>query len=519
MNEKKRKKILIIFAIAFILIISWVIYIVISEINKYEFVSVYDLTNLDSVLEYYEINLISKQDDTSNDKNKEYDIYLYVNYPYNTYTDNKTNEAFFMESSEQIARVCDYKNILVVDEGKALKVGIKSTDGKFNKIIVNEDENYFSNLKTKLELESMNISDGKEYSVNSKELNDAINSNFDANVNFGTKESTFDNYDIYFDEGIEVKNVSSGIFNIVFTSKYNGNIIEDLNVNSSFDEIKSKLGEPIYKDNGETVIGYKAKNYYIYFSDGQVSIYPIKSYDTTEFARYVTEFQNNKSAQTLVNNISEIWPDYDYFNNGSKYTELRYTLKGIKITFNMGENNGITLYNNFNGKVTNEINYSQILNGSVTIPQYIYIKNTNLTFENEKERISGLHNTEKSLKEFNYREANRNTYGKDNNDLNTASNEFRRKSTKYFIISNDNIKYILSINGENPNSQIEDANTIIWLDDDNLAYSISKEGIYIYNATSRTTKELIKGTDEFVIKNYENNTLKYDNKSIECNIK
>ena len=50
MNEKKRKKILIIFAVAFILIISWVIYIVISEINKYEFVSVYDLTDLDSVL-------------------------------------------------------------------------------------------------------------------------------------------------------------------------------------------------------------------------------------------------------------------------------------------------------------------------------------------------------------------------------------------------------------------------------------------------------------------------------------
>lgn len=518
MNEKKRKKILIIFAIAFILIISWVIYIVISEINKYEFVSVYDLTDLDSVLEYYEINLISRQDDTSNDKNKEYEIYLYVNYPYNTYTDNKINEAFFMESSEQIARVCRYKNILVVDESKALKVGIKSINGAFNKIIVNEDENYFSNLKTRLELENMNISDGKEYNVNSKELNAAINSNFGTNVNFGTKESIFDDYDIYFDEGIEVKNISNGIFNIVFTSKYKGNIIEDLNTSSSFDEIKAKLGEPVYSDTAGTVIGYKAKNYYIYFSKGQASIYPIKSYDTAEFAKYITEFQSNKSAQTLVNNISEIWPDYDYFNNGSKYIDLRYTLKGVKITFNMGENNGITLYNNFNGKVTNEINYSQILDGSVTTPQYIYIKNSNLTLENEIDRVSGVHNTEKSLNDFNYRKANRNEYGVNHNDQEQISDEFKRTSSKYFIISESSKKYIISLNNENPNSQIDNADSLIWLDDDNLAYSISGEGIYIYNATSRTTRELVKGNDKFIIKNYENNTLSYDDKSIECNI-
>ena len=518
MNEKKRKKILIIFAVAFILIISWVIYIVISEINKYEFVSVYDLTDLDSVLEYYEINLISRQDDTSNDKNKEYEIYLYVNYPYNTYTDSKTNEAFFMESSEQIARVCGYKNILVVDESKALKVGIKSVNGAFNKIIVNEDENYFSNLKTKLELENINISDGKEYNVNSKELSDAINSNFGTNVNFGTKESIFDNYDIYFDEGIEVKNISNGIFNIVFTSKYKGNIIEDLNTSSSFDEIKAKLGEPVYSDTAGTVIGYKAKNYYIYFSKGQASIYPIKSYDTAEFAKYITEFQNNKSAQTLVNNISEIWPDYDYFNNGSKYIDLRYTLKGVKITFNMGENNGITLYNNFNGQVTNEINYSQILDGSVTTPQYIYIKNSNLTLDNEVGRINGIHNTEKSLNDFNYRNINRNAYGNNDDDPNKASNEFRRKSSKYFIISENYTRYILSFNNENPNSQIEEADTLIWLDDDNLAYSKENQGIYIYNATTRQTRELITGNDNFVIKSYENNTLKYDDKSIECNI-
>lgn len=518
MSKEKKKKILIIFIIALILIISWIVYIVISESNKFNFVSVYDLTDLDSVLEYYDIKKISQQEDTSKDNVKEYDIYLYVNYPYNTYTDKKTNEPFFMESSEQIARVCKYKNVLVIDEQRALKVGIKSTNGAFYKIIINEDENYFSNLKAKLELDGMNETEGKSYNIESKELNDAVASNFKNDVNFGTKESTFDDYDIYFDEGIEVKNISDGIFNLVFTSKYSSNIIEGLSTKSTFDDIKAKLGDPEYISPDSTIIGYKANKYYIYFFNGQVSIYPIKDYDTAEFANFVTEFQNNKSAQVLVNNVSELWDDYDYFNNGSKYIELTYTLKGIKIAFNIGENNGITLYNNFNGKVTNEIDYSQILDGSVTIPQYIYVKNSNLTLENEIKRTNGVHNTEKSLNEFNYRDINRNQYGKVDDDLNTASNEFRRKSSKYFIISDSTIKYIISVDGSNPNSQIENVNSLIWLNDDNLAYSVSGEGIYIYNATTRTTKELIKGNDSFIIKNYENNTLNYDNKSIECSI-
>ena len=119
------------------------------------------------------------------------------------------------------------------------------------------------------------------------------------------------------------------------------------------------------------------------------------------------------------------------------------------------------------------------MDGSVTTPQYIYIKNSNLTLENEIDRISGVHNTEKSLNDFNYRKANRNEYGVNHNDQEQISDEFKRTSSKYFIISESSKKYIISVNNENPNSQIDNADSLIWLDDDNLAYSISGEGIYI----------------------------------------
>ncbi|MDD3303666.1 MAG: hypothetical protein PHP54_01975 [Clostridia bacterium] len=517
MKKVNKKTIFIIISILVVLLISWIVYIIISESNKFKFDSVYDITDLESVLQYYNIEKISEQVDTSSNTNKVYAIYLYAKYPYNTYTDNKTNEAFFMESSEQIARVCGYKNVLVVDEEKALKVGIKSVASKFYKVIINDDENYFSTLKTNLELNGMSEISGKKYTINSNQLNSVIKAGFKSNVNFGTKESTFDYYDIYFEEGIEVKNVAGEIFNLVFTSKYNDDIIEGLGTKATIEEIKAKLGEPLYTNNTNTILGYKADSYYIYFVNGQVSIYPIKKFDTTEFAKYITEFQTNKSAQVLVNNVSELWKDYDYFNNGSKYIELTYTLKGVKIAFNSGESDGITLYNNYNGKVTNEVEYAQIINGSASKPQYIYIKNSNLTLENEIKRSEGIHNTEKSLKEFNYRDANRKAYGQ-KEDLNKPSNEFRRKSSKYFVVSDQTTKHIISLNNTNPNSQLMNVGTLIWIDNDNLAYSVPNNGIYLYNATNRTTKELIKGNDEFIIKNYENNTLVYDDKSIECNI-
>mgnify|MGYP003298492579 CR=1 FL=1 len=49
-----------------------------------------------------------------------------------------------------------------------------------------------------------------------KELNKCIQSNWSYNSEFGTRESIFQNYYIFFDEGIEVRYIGKEIYNIIF---------------------------------------------------------------------------------------------------------------------------------------------------------------------------------------------------------------------------------------------------------------------------------------------------------------
>lgn len=56
--------------------------------------------------------------------------------------------------------------------------------------------------------------------------------------------------------------------------------------------------------------------------------------------------------------------------------------------------------------------------------------------------------------------------------------------------------------------------SIIWLDNENLAYSIRNVGIYRYNINTKETNTIIEGTEEFNLIKYENGRIYYDNTNI-----
>lgn len=74
-----------------------------------------------------------------------------------------------------------------------------------------------------------------------------------------------------------------------------------------------------------------------------------------------------------------------------------------------------------------------------------------------------------------------------------------------------------SKNGQYPKNELDSSIKIykyIWADDIHLIYSIYRKGVYMYNAETRQTEELLTGEEEFEITNYNRNTkiLEYDNK-------
>ena len=87
--------------------------------------------------------------------------------------------------------------------------------------------------------------------VSSTELNGLINNDWNpSNVNLGSKESTFKKYDIYFEEGIEIRNISKKVFNIVFNEKYKKDVISGIKVGTDLEAIKDRFGDAHYEKTG-----------------------------------------------------------------------------------------------------------------------------------------------------------------------------------------------------------------------------------------------------------------------------
>ena len=344
--------------------------------------------------------------------------------------------------------------------------------------------------------------------IQAKEIQELINQKWvTRNFKIGTKESTFDGYDIYFDEGYEIKTIIGKTFNIVFTQNYSGNILKGIKVNTSFEDIIKNLGNPTFGEVTGNIIGYKGEDIYIFFSDKEVSVYRIDKEDSkNEFILLLNKFEKDGDVWELGNSLTDFWPDYDSYNYDTNYVELTYTLKGIKLQYNYTVQNGITIFNNYIGNIKEDMTIEQLIEDENKIPKYIYIEpRKDLVYEYEINRVN--------KNKFRY-------------DLTLAEGEdegIEGNTTKNFIISSDfeNGNYvdikIVSYTKEYPNSELAQdilIKSYLWYGDNILIYSISNKGIYAYNCVTRTTTTILRGQETFELKEIKENILKYDKKEI-----
>ena len=196
-----------------------------------------------------------------------------------------------------------------------------------------------------------------------------------------------------------------------------------------------------------------------------------------------------------MNNLTSLWSDYSLYRYDTSYCEIWYPLRGIKIYNSRTSMEGIQIYQEYNGSFKDDHkDYYQLY----------YKTNESLIIEQEKNRI--LLETDRA-------------------DVTDGS----YKSTKYVMkadFNEENKAYniaFFSIDKSNADSELSKniyASKTYWYDDENLIYSIAYQGIYMYNATTRETKTIITGTDEFDITNfdYANKTLTYDGKDVKIEI-
>lgn len=390
----------------------------------------------------------------------------------------------------------------MIDNEHKITIKIICSKGKISKIIINDIEDYFIYMDSQLSAKKYKELPITNLSVASNVLQECIDNNWDSDTYLGEKDSFFNNYNIYQDEGVEAKIINKKIFNIIFTKKYAGNVIENIAPGAEFKYVEASLGEPTFKDEELNIIGYKGKDFYIFLTEDQISIYRNSSTKSDEFFDLTDKYINEElDLLEFMNQLTYMWPDYNeyYYTENSFF--ISYPLKGIEISVNNGDRNGFLVYNN------NKSSLSKISR---------YLENTNFigklqndsVFEAEKRRLEEKTELINSAKEY-------------KNELSDDEKKIIGESLYYNIkpILDSNgyiyqIKFISLYDGR-PNREINDTiNSFLWVTNDYFLFSKSGKGIYFYNLSTGRVQLVYEGNDEFDFVSYDNNILKYDDKEI-----
>ena len=471
-----------------------------SKVKNREYEGIDDFKTVREVVVYMGCNYISEK----NSKDKDYIENIYLEFNKNLYEEEESNQQFFENISIYIAKVLNYSNFVMIDQSKNITIEVicDRENQEVTEMIVNGNSNYFDEQDSKLQLKKYEEEKEIEVTINSDMLNNLIQEDWSGKTtNFGTKDSVFEKYDIYFNEGIEVRKIGKKIFNIIFTQKYNDEIVNHIKVGDNFDDIKTSLGNPNFET--ENIVGYKTKDMYIFFEEDEISIYRNDKEVSEDFTNFLNMGLNMASIKMTASNLTDIWSDYDDYKIEEDEISLVYSLKGVKLEYNLSDKKGITLYKNYVGNILENKKIKDIKQDE--IPENVNINSEeDLVFIKEQERIA-----KKGEEEY---YCLMQTSEDEDTNLNIKNSKIN-----YYISQENNQKVVkfFSKDKQFPNSEINgEINSFVWIDEYRFLYSITNSGIYIYNVKTMRTETVKEGRQEFLFKEYNSGVLKYDEQTI-----
>ena len=389
-NKKRKKRIIIITIVILLLLISLAIIFRQKDSDNESENTIQNtegFSSIEEALEMFDCKLIREKELNEED----FKLEIYLEFAKDLYTNGVDNKTYFKNICQVLAEVLDYENFKLIDEEK--EIAIHVVNSKESQVVVamiiNGDINYFGNKNSENTLKNYEKFQVTNMQIQSSILNSLINSDWNTRqVNFGTKENEENNYSIYEDEGIKIRNIARKVYNIIFTENYTENIINNINVKTKREDVIKILGEPTFEEEYLDLYGYKGNDIYVFFASDGVSVYRVeKEYETDEIMDALENFQQEKSIKNFTNTITDIWNDYDLYERGENFVNLRYSLKGLQIAFNLTSNHGIIIYNNYNGELVDGITIEELANGTKEIPRYIYFElDKDLVFESEISR-------------------------------------------------------------------------------------------------------------------------------------
>ena len=457
-----------------------------------------EMTELRQVIEFHGSKYI--KEDYSPEVGFSVDVYLVFKVkPYED--DDTSNEEYYTALINDCARVLSYRSFIMYDEENQLTVKVKCQNNAVKTITINDIDDYFIYMDSEISMRKWEEIPTKRLFTSSPLLQSIVDNDWTtANINFGSKESIFENYYIYHEEGYKVRSISGKVYNIVFNSKYTEPIVGSVTVGMSTSEIMKALAEvPTYEDEEMKIIGYKTEDYYIFFTKDEISVYRMYKHDEDEFFELASQYiYGQVDFKDFMNKLTTLWPDYSTYDYTSNSVSLKYPLKGIEISLNVGDKDGILVYNNIRSSMAK---IEQYFNDT----SFVARLQIDSVFKAEKERIANDIKLSQDCRAY-------------YDSLTPEAKELLGRSLTYnYLPCFDNNRQIyevkfVSVSDDAVNRQLTDGMyTFKWISNDEFAYSKTGKGIYLFNLTTGHVSRLIEGTDDYQINGYSNGILTYDN--------
>ena len=284
------------------------------------------------------------------------------------------------------------ENFILIDNKHSIEIRVKYNPEN-NKIsyLINNDNNFFQNEANKQIAKLQKEKPTTTINIISTELQHTIENEWSrkkTEKDYGNKIKYENSYDVY-SSGIKVKTINSKIYNLIFLKEHQGNVFENITTGMDNASIRNILGQPTYENTeANLLIGYKTKDFYVFFSNGQISIYPVENFDenkNNQFAEIVSEYINNTNIyKETLQKVTQLYPDYSEYIQNEDSIDLKYPLKGFEIKMGKGERTGIYIYENYKGKISPNITKEDLESKTLN---NIYLVDSNFIFEEELNRI------------------------------------------------------------------------------------------------------------------------------------
>ena len=430
-------------------------------------------------------------------KNNTYPIF-YVKFPVEL---KYANKEYFDNIERKIAEANGFWDYKMVDKSKNVSIEVFcNKDFKNVKYAqINGKKNYFMLLQQKEAISNYNyIKPISIKSINST-LNKIIKSGWDSNFQkiLGSPDSYFNKYSIYFKKGIKV-DARQKVFNIVFDTKFKEKVVNDITMKSSKSEIIKSLGTPQFVSKDNSVIGYKADKFYIFFilKNGikEVSIYRRDTGYNKKIIKEIIEGYNINSSYDKYEYLISKWPSYDLiYNERGGYGALYYSA-GVFISNDgdyVNDLPNIRIYGNYEGDITNEISLPGKIKKLNTFSKDLVLLelDKDAIWEREKYRIEDDKQVEKD---------------RTKNGVLSPDGSKRAVENDGGTYEHAGI-YILSVNKNSPDVEFSTPHfpsNIQWLNSRYLLYSVYLNGIYVYD-TQKGKVIGLEPEDEYNVKEYK----------------